>query len=188
MILDSSERREFETGAVRDIVEGKGRMDLIPFDIMLTYMSHSGIDPLAVDILEKIGQFLCDHDSNHLYTVIGLYSKWRYDRDDLTMLLDIAKHYEEGAKKYGEYNWTKGIPTHCYLDSALRHFVKLLRGDSDENHDRAFVWNIIGLIWTILHKPELDDIYYLEKTVIIGNKGLDFDWFYDLRGGLQLGD
>ena len=31
-ILDSGERREFETGAVRDISGGKGRMDLVPLD------------------------------------------------------------------------------------------------------------------------------------------------------------
>jgi hypothetical protein len=29
MILDSGERREFSSGAVRDIAEGKGRMDLL---------------------------------------------------------------------------------------------------------------------------------------------------------------
>lgn len=29
-ILDSGNRREFETGAVRDMAEGKGRLDLLP--------------------------------------------------------------------------------------------------------------------------------------------------------------
>ena len=29
-ILDSGNRRKFESGAVRDIQEGKGRMDLVP--------------------------------------------------------------------------------------------------------------------------------------------------------------
>ena len=32
-ILDSGERRQFESGAVRDIAEGKGRCDLLPLDI-----------------------------------------------------------------------------------------------------------------------------------------------------------
>lgn len=31
MILDSGERREFSTGAVRDMAAGKGRMDLLPW-------------------------------------------------------------------------------------------------------------------------------------------------------------
>ena len=30
MIKDSGKRRQFETGAVRDIAEGKGRCDLMP--------------------------------------------------------------------------------------------------------------------------------------------------------------
>ena len=31
-ILDSGERREFNSGAVRDIQEGKGRCDLLPLE------------------------------------------------------------------------------------------------------------------------------------------------------------
>ena len=34
MIKDSGNRREFESGAVRDIQEGKGRCDLMPLDIV----------------------------------------------------------------------------------------------------------------------------------------------------------
>ena len=33
-ILDSGNRREFESGAVRDIQEGKGRCDLMPLDVV----------------------------------------------------------------------------------------------------------------------------------------------------------
>jgi hypothetical protein len=73
------------------------------------------------------------------------------------MLLEVSKHFEEGAKKYGEHNWQKGIPTHCYIDSAVRHYLKWLRGDTDEDHSRAFVWNIICCISTCIHKPELND-------------------------------
>lgn len=76
---------------------------------------------------------------------------------DEDMLLEAAKHFEAGAAKYGEWNWQKGIPTHCYIDSAVRHYLKFLRGDNDEPHDRAFVWNILCCIWTCKHKPELND-------------------------------
>lgn len=34
MIKDNGERREFETGAVRDIAEGKGRCDLLPLKVV----------------------------------------------------------------------------------------------------------------------------------------------------------
>ena len=46
MIQDSGARRKFETGAVRDIAEGKGRCDLLPLDIIG--------DILGDDILLKI--------------------------------------------------------------------------------------------------------------------------------------
>jgi hypothetical protein len=72
------------------------------------------------------------------------------------MFLEIAKHFEAGAKKYGENNWQKGIPTKHYIDSGVRHYLKHLRGDQDEPHDRAFAWNILCCIWTAFRKPELD--------------------------------
>lgn len=33
-ILDSGTRREFDTGAVRDMAEGKGRCDLMPLGVV----------------------------------------------------------------------------------------------------------------------------------------------------------
>ena len=69
------------------------------------------------------------------------------------MILEVAKHFEEGAKKYGESNWQKGIPVHCYIDSAIRHYLKWLRGDTDEPHDRAFCWNLMCCIWEVDYSP-----------------------------------
>jgi hypothetical protein len=70
------------------------------------------------------------------------------------MFLEVAKHFEEGAKKYGDNNWRKGIPVYCYIDSALRHYLKWLRGDDDEPHDRAFVWNILCCVWEVDYHHE----------------------------------
>lgn len=39
-IKDSGERREFETGAVRDIQEGKGRYDLLPWEAIHELALH----------------------------------------------------------------------------------------------------------------------------------------------------
>lgn len=151
-ILDSGTRREFETGAVRDIQEGKGRCDLLPLDaVSLLYSSFAG-----GYIFARIYAFQADGDFIHLLDALGTFSSiigWDFP----TMLLEVSRHFEEGAKKYGEYNWQKGIPTHCYIDSAVRHLLKYLRGDADEPHDRAFVWNLLCCIWTCIHKPELND-------------------------------
>lgn len=69
MIQDSGNRREFSSGAVRDIQEGKGDMVSLPNNAILR----------------------------------------------------LSKHYENGAKKYGRWNYTKGIPISSFLDSALCH-------------------------------------------------------------------
>ena len=141
-IKDSGERREFATGAVRDIQEGKGRCDLLPLDIF------------GNGVLTSIEDFKLTADTNHLRQAI---ISCDFFPDFHTMLLEVAKHFEDGAKKYGEYNWQKGIPAHCYIDSAVRHYLKHRRGDTDEPHDRAFVWNLLCCMWTCKHKPELND-------------------------------
>ena len=145
-IKDSGDRSEFETGAVRDMREGKGRFDLTPLDIIADYLKDA--------VLENLYWFQKSGELRYLYSVLennDVYS------NDYTMFLEVAKHFEEGAKKYGENNWQKGIPVRCYIDSAVRHYLKWLRGDEDEPHGRAFCWNIICAIWTCIHKPELNE-------------------------------
>lgn len=149
-IKDSGARREFGTGAVRDVADGKGRCDLLPLDIIGDFMGKP--------ILKEIELFKETKNPDHLYTVLGTFASLFYDNDWRTMFLEVSKHYEDGAKKYSENNWKKGIPLHCYIDSGVRHYLKWLRSDNDESHDRAFVWNILGALWTLKHKPELDDI------------------------------
>lgn len=105
-LKDSGDRTQFETGAVRDMHQGKGRCDLLP--------------PLA--------------------------------------LLRLARHFENGAIKYGERNWEKGIPCHSFLDSALRHMFKYMAGNTDEDHLVAALWNIVCLAETEEKQPHMMDI------------------------------
>lgn len=104
-IKDSGDRTEFETGAVRDMHEGKGRCDLLP----------------------------------------------------ACVLLRLARHYENGARKYGVRNW-QGIPCYSFADSAMRHLLKYMDGQTDEDHLIAAIWNLCGLAWTEEKRPELMDI------------------------------
>ena len=168
-ILDSGNRREFETGAVRDIQEGKGRCDLLPFDIIADYYDSDSIKQMttevsnsqrAFSVFTDIQMFVASDNCDYLYSAIRCADIFK---DDATMFLEVSKHFEEGAKKYGENNWQKGIPTHCYIDSAIRHYLKYLRGDTDERHDRAFCWNLLCCAWTCINKPELDDYRKEEK-------------------------
>lgn len=117
-ILDSGERTEFASGAVRDMHEGKGRCDLLP----------------------------------------------------MCVLLRLARHYEQGAKKYTDRNWEQGIPAHSFADSAMRHMFKYMDGQTDEDHLIAAIWNLCGLAWTEEKRPECMDI-----PARLNNKGEDHD-------------
>jgi hypothetical protein len=157
-ILDSGDRTQFESGAVRDMREGKGRCDLMPLEVAAEYLAMTyPSDVYNKNILKGIADFQKTGGTHHLYTAIGRFATDAYGsnkRCDPTMLLEVAKHFEEGAKKYGENNWQKGIPVHCYIDSAVRHYLKWLRGDKDEPHDRAFVWNLMCCIWEVDCRPK----------------------------------
>lgn len=106
LIKDSGHRREFETGAVRDMEEGKGRCDLLP----------------------------------------------------ACAILRLSRHYENGTKKYGERNWEKGIPISSFIDSAMRHILKYLDGQTDEDHLAAASWNIMCAMWMEEKRPDMQDI------------------------------
>lgn len=146
MIKDSGDRREYETGAVRDMAAGKGRCDLLPLDVASMVLEDG-------KVLWMISEFQRSEAQMFLYKALAVFCESRgWDRP--TMLLEVSKHMEEGAKKYGERNWEKGLPVDCYIDSAVRHYLKWRRGDDDEPHDRAFCWNVMCCIWTIMHKSE----------------------------------
>ena len=152
-IKDSGERRQFDTGAVRDIQEGKGRCDLLPLDVV-AWILGAFDDPDAV--VDNIERFVNTGNIMFLYDALEQFRNLLGISFE-TLLLEVAIHFEEGCNKYGEHNWQKGIPVKCYIDSAIRHYLKSLRGDKDEPHDRAFCWNIMCAIWTCKHKPELNE-------------------------------
>ena len=154
MIKDSGERRNFDTGAVRDIPEGKGRCDLMPLDVANTLLYEK---TMGEEILLCIELFKDKKKPTYLEEALTQFITFYYPNPEAA-LLEVSKHFEAGAEKYGEYNWQKGIPIHSYIDSAVRHYLKHRRGDKDEPHDRAFVWNMMCCLWTIDHKPEMIDI------------------------------
>ena len=123
MIKDSGNRTEFESGAVRDIQEGKGRCDLLPLDV-------AGICNGST-ILLQLSEFVETGKPEVLYRILDTFSAACF-KDLPDLFLEAAIHFEEGAKKYGERNWQKGIPVNRFIDSGIRHYLKWLRGDVDE--------------------------------------------------------
>ena len=95
MIKDSGNRTEFETGAVRDMHEGKGRCDLLPLGVI------EGL--IYAPSLYAIEQFQQDSDIKHLKIALQMFiddhEEWT---NSIDMILEVAKHFEDGAKKYSE--------------------------------------------------------------------------------------
>lgn len=84
--------------------------------------------------------------------------KGRLDLLPFLAVLELAKHCEEGAKKYGEHNVDKGIPQHSLIDSAMRHLCKYAAGFTDEDHLRAAAWNVMWALEQTQSHPELLDL------------------------------
>lgn len=158
MIQDSGNRREFSTGAVRDIAEGKGRCDLLPLSVVAE-LTHS-------EVLKDIALFLDTGETKYIYHCLTDFCHNMFG-GIATAMLEVSIHYEEGAKKYAERNWEGGLPCHSFIDSGVRHYLKHIRGDKDEPHDRAFVWNMMGLLWTLKYKPELNDLPTPVKKIVV---------------------
>lgn len=146
LIKDSGEKQEFSTGATRDIQTGKGRCDLMPLDIVSEFMA---IKP-EKDYLSYIADF---QETENYESLIGAAASFadKYFVDRETAVLEYAIQLENGAIKYGPRNWQKGIPLDRYVDSGIRHYMKHLRGDDDERHDRAALWNMLCGAWTRKH-------------------------------------
>jgi hypothetical protein len=95
--------------------------------------------------------------------------KGRYDLLPTRAIRRLAEHYENGAVKYGDNNWLKGMPLKRMMDSAIRHIFKALEGQTDEDHLTAAAWNILGVIELQerieagLLPKELDDLPKLIK-------------------------
>ena len=164
-IKDSGTRRTFRTGAVRDAEDGanKGRCDLLPLDIIGEHMRDV--------ILELIGRYVYEGNPADLWKAIFVFQYKAFPANDVTAdqrmanaLLEVSKHYAKGCEKYQARNWEKGIDLHCYIDSAVRHYLKFKRGDKDEPHHHAVIWNLLGAIWTQKHLPELIDLPFVQNN------------------------
>ena len=84
--------------------------------------------------------------------------KGRMDLLPWDAIMEVSKHCENGALKYGERNVDKGIPVHSFVDSAFRHLAKYMEGWDDEPHLVAAAWNILWAMQTERMYPELQDI------------------------------
>ena len=153
MIFSEEELDVFEGGGVREKKDGVGRCDLLPLGVVASLYEQT--PPSAV--LYLIADFMESGDKESLAKSLREFADMK-EISISNMLLEVSMHYKQGAEKYGERNWEKGIPLHSYIDSGVRHFLKHIDGQTDERHDLAFIWNMLGAVWTMEHKPEMIDI------------------------------
>lgn len=75
----------------------------------------------------------------------------RYDLVSPIGLEAVARTCAEGAAKYGDWNWEKGMPVHDLLNHAIRHIYRYLAGDRSEPHLPHAAWGLLAAI----HSDEL---------------------------------
>lgn len=82
----------------------------------------------------------------------------RYDLISPVALQSLARTCAEGAAKYGDHNWLKGMPHSSFLNHALRHLRMYQQGDRTEDHLGHAMWNVMGLIHMSHTRPDLCDL------------------------------
>ena len=81
----------------------------------------------------------------------------RYDLITPIGLEAVARACAEGAQKYADFNWERGMPAHDMLNHALRHIYMFLSGDRSEDHLGHAGWNVLGAIHSLETWPELNE-------------------------------
>lgn len=70
----------------------------------------------------------------------------------------LAETYAEGARKYGDNNWLKGLPASDLMNHAKRHINLWLTGDASEDHLAHAAWNLVALMHFEETRPDLIDV------------------------------
>jgi len=85
-LKDSGARRQFDTGAVRDIADGKGRCDLLPLKVVAEILDSV--------VLECVDAYIRTGHIGELQNAIRIFitndSNWA---DIYTAILEVAKQY-----------------------------------------------------------------------------------------------
>ena len=87
----------------------------------------------------------------------------RYDLISPHAIKRLAETYSEGAIRYGDNNWRKGLPFSNILSHIEAHIVEYKLGNADEDHLAHALWGIAALIEQETTHPELDDLYFHQK-------------------------
>ncbi len=85
---------------------------------------------------------------------------YRFDLISPHALLRIAATHKEGADKYGDHNWRRGLPFSDTLNHAMHHLVQYMQGDRTEDHLAHAAWNLHAVMEMEATRPDQDDLYF----------------------------
>ncbi|MCL2622936.1 MAG: DUF5664 domain-containing protein [Planctomycetaceae bacterium] len=137
----SENRETFASGAVRD--ELPVRYDLCsPIVIRKIIYEHDFNNPLLDSLVSQEANIL-----HRLIEFVKFYCHKQYSSEAALYILEsYARTMHEGAAKYGERSWEKGIPENNLRNHAINHLVKLIGGDTSEPHLDHLIWNVLTII------------------------------------------
>jgi len=87
----------------------------------------------------------------------------RYDLISPIGMRRLAATCHEGAQKYSDFNWERGMPVHDLLNHGLRHLNLYLSGDRSEDHLAHAAWNCFAAmhseeLWPALNEGHLRSV------------------------------
>lgn len=92
----------------------------------------------------------------------------RYDLITPVGLRRLAETYAEGAVKYGDNNWLKGMPSGDLFNHLLKHINQYRAGDRSEDHLAHAAWGLFALMHFEETRPELIEQGYGAAAARIG--------------------
>lgn len=141
-LKDNNQRQEFAGGMVREPQNDKLRYDLAldgPLIWALYGGKFSGVVKAAKDWYENYGLDAASRIVWELALTTDGGLPAIVDRYTVLMM--------KGAVKYSEHNWLKAegeAELKRFIASFCRHLMKYLRGEADEDHLAAMVFNLNG--------------------------------------------
>ena len=90
----------------------------------------------------------------------------RYDLISPQALSRLAATYAEGATKYGDNNFRKGMEFSNLINHVLEHIMTYLQGEEGEppeDHLAHACWGLMTLMEQEETRPELNDLYFRQE-------------------------
>ncbi len=144
---DSGKREQFASGMKRDTQDGKLRVDLAFDGPALRILFREGPKGDAgLAMCDWYDEALAGHSApDELLRVLRLIAA--YEGGMGVLIGRYAGVMTRGAVKYTARNWMQAdgqAEADRFISSACRHFLQWYRGDKDEDHAAAVVFNLNG--------------------------------------------